>query len=507
MSKDAAAPVGPDLSEGISIAELSEGQPVFGHVGDTPVFLIREEDRISAYNAVCTHYGAPLVDGISHDGTLRCPWHHACFSLDDGEVLGGPALDPLPRRSVSVQDDRVSVGDVLKEDPLQRVETPTREPDTVVIVGAGAAGSSAAETLRRGGYKRSILLVDPDQAAPYDRPNLSKDYLAGEAPEDWIPLRPEGFYSDRGIQRINALVSEVDLDNRRVILKGGRSLPFGALILAPGSRPKTLPVPGADLDHVHTLRSLADCRQIIETAESADHAVVVGASFIGMEVAASLTVRGIQVTVVAPETIPFESVLGRDLGDFVKGLHEERGVSFRLENSVKEIRSDSVLLEDGSEVAANLVVVGIGVDPEVGLARKAGLEVDDGVVVDAFLRTSHVDVYAAGDIAQYPDPRLGRSVRIEHWSVAQRQGRTAARNILGKEEAFRDVPFFWTEHFGTPIAYVGHADGWDEAATEGDCEGGGCATEFRKNGKRLALATVNRDKLSLQTEVEMEEEG
>jgi NADPH-dependent 2,4-dienoyl-CoA reductase/sulfur reductase-like enzyme/nitrite reductase/ring-hydroxylating ferredoxin subunit len=509
MSKDGAPPSGPDLREGIPLSKLTDGEPVFGHVGDTPVFIIRQGDGISAFDAVCTHYGAALADGIVHEGTLRCPWHHACFSLEDGDVLGGPALDPLSRRSVSLKEneDRVTVGDILKEDPLQRVGTPTREPDTVIIVGAGAAGTSAAETLRREGYKRSIILIDSDPDAPYDRPNLSKDYLAGEAPEDWILLRPESFFSDRGIQRIQGLVSEVDPTNHQVLLDGGRRLPFGALILAPGSRPRTLPVPGSDLEHVHTLRSLADCRAIIESANSADSVAVIGASFIGMEVAASLKARGLPVTVIAPEKIPFQSVLGEELGTFIKGLHEEKGVSFRLESTVTEIRSDSVLLEDGSEVEADLVVVGIGVDPDLGLARKAGLKTEDGIVVDEFLRTSHIDVYAVGDVARYPEPRLGRSVRIEHWAVAQRQGRTAARNILGKEEPFTDVPFFWTKHFGTPVAYVGHGEGWDEVSRTGDCGGDGCSTLFQKNGKRLALATVFQDKLSLRTEAEMEKEA
>lgn len=507
MSNDAPPPVGPDLKEGIPLSDLSDGAPIFGHVGDKPVLVVRRGDGIAAYDAVCTHYGAPLAGGIAHHGTLRCPWHHACFSLAGGDVLGGPALDPLPRRSVSVQEDRVTVGDLLKEDPLKRVGTPSREPDTVVIVGAGAAGTSAAETLRREGYERSILLIDPDPDAPYDRPNLSKDFLSGEAPEEWIPLRPDGFFSDHGINRIHDLVSEVDTDNHRVSLEGGRSLPFGALILATGSRPRTLTVPGANLDHVHTLRSLADCRKIIQSTDSAKHAAVVGASFIGMEVAASLTARGISVTVIAPDKVPFQSILGQDLGAFIKGLHEERGVSFKLESTVEEIRSDSVVLADGSEVDANLVVVGIGVDPDLSLARKAGLEIDDGIVVDEFLRTSHIDVYAVGDIALYPEPRLGRPVRIEHWAVALRQGRTAARNILGKEEPFTDVPFFWTQHFGTPVAYIGHGEGWDETVHTGDCGEDGCSTLFRKEGTRLAVATVFQDERSLRTEVEMEEEG
>jgi apoptosis-inducing factor 3 len=508
MSADAAPAVGPDLQEGIPRSKLKEGEPFFGHVGDSPVYVLLDESgEIRAFNAVCTHYGAPLADGILADDTIRCPWHHARFCLADGSVEKGPAFNPLARRSVSVEGQMVKVGDPVDQDPLASRGRPPRSPESVVIVGAGAAGSSAAETLRRGGYAGSIHLVDPDPDAPYDRPNLSKDYLAGEAPEDWIPLRPAGFLEEHGIRRVPARVREVDLDNHWIVLENDETLPFGVLLLAPGARPRTLDVPGARADHVHTLRSLADCRAIISMAEASDRAVVVGASFIGLEVAAALRNRGLDVAVVAPEAVPFAHILGDDLGAFIRSLHEDEGVRFLLENTVREIREDAVVLEDGTELQADLVVVGIGVDPELDLARDAGLEVENGIVVDEFLRTSHPDVYAAGDAALYPEARLGERVRIEHWVLARRQGSTAALNMLGKEEPFRDAPFFWTEHYGTPVAYVGHGKGWDEAVKEGSCKDGGCSVAFRKDGRLLALATVFRDQMSLEVEAELESGG
>jgi len=506
MSKSSSKPVGPNFRAGVSRSQLKDGEPLFGRVGDNPVFLILRDRRIRAFDAVCTHYGGPLSDGLTVGHTVRCPWHHACFSLEDGGVEGGPAFNPLGRWEVSEENGTVRVGERLTRDPLTPRRTPVHRPDNVVIVGAGAAGSSAAETLRIEGYEGPVELVDPDPDAPYDRPNLSKDYLAGKAPEEWIPLRSRDFLEEHDIQRLVTPVLEIDLKNHLLTLGGEERIPFGALLLATGSRPRRLDVPGHERPHVHTLRTLADCRSIIRKAEEADHVVVVGASFIGMEVAASLRIREMDVTVVAPDEVPFERTLGQDLGRFLQSLHEEKGVRFRMGHRVKEIGEDQVILDDETVIPSGMVVVGIGVDPELDLARRAGLEVEDGIVVDEYLRTSHVDVFAAGDAAFYPEPRRGNRVRIEHWVVAQRQGRTAARNILGREEAFTDVPFFWTEHFGQPVAYVGHGAGWDEAIKKGACDGDGCSVVFRESGRRLAVATVYRDEASLRAEAEMEEE-
>jgi NADPH-dependent 2,4-dienoyl-CoA reductase/sulfur reductase-like enzyme/nitrite reductase/ring-hydroxylating ferredoxin subunit len=507
MSKSSSNPGGPDLRAGVPRSELKEGEPIFGHVGEDPVFLVLRGREIRAYDGKCTHYGGPLSDGIIVGGTIRCPWHHACFSLEDGGVEGGPAFNPLRQWEVSEEVGKVRVGDRIARDPLVPRRTPRRHPDSVIIVGAGAAGSSAAETLRTEGYDGPVKLVDPDPDAPYDRPNLSKDYLAGKAPEEWIPLRSREFLEDHDIQRLVAPVRGLDLENHFLTLEGDERIPFGALLLATGSRPRRLQVPGGDRSHVHTLRSLEDSRSIIQAAEKVHRVVVVGASFIGMEAAASLRMRGLEVTVAAPEKHPFEKTLGKDLGGFLRSVHEEHGVRFRMARRIKEVREEVVVLDDGTELPADLVVVGIGVDPELELARQAGLQVEDGIVVDEYLRTSHTDVFAAGDVALYPEPRTGRRVRIEHWAVARRQGRTAARNILGREEALLDVPFFWTEHYGVPVAYVGHGVEWDEAIKKGACEDGGCAVVFRKNGRRQALATVYRDEESLRAEAEMEEEA
>ncbi len=414
------APQGPDLTAGVPLEELGEGQPLFGHADGSPAYLVRAGGEVRAFGAACTHYGAPLADGLVADGVIHCPWHHACFAAVDGSVRGGPAFNPLPPLGVEVRDGRAFVGEATERDPLATDAAPHPFEGPVVIVGAGPAGTTAAETLRREGYRGALHLVDPDPEAPYDRPNLSKDYLAGTAPAEWLPLRPGSFFEDHGVERVVSRAVRLDPGKRQVTLESGRTLDYGALLLATGAVPRTLEVPGGELPHVHTLRTLDDCRGIIRAAEESGRAVVVGASFIGMEVAASLRSRGLDVTVVAPEEVPFGRTLGPDLGGFLQGIHEEEGVRFRLGRSVREIRPGTVVLDDGSEIEGDLVVVGVGVDPDTGLARAAGLQVDRGIVVDPYLRTSVPGVFAAGDSARFPDPRTGTKVRIEHWVVAGR---------------------------------------------------------------------------------------
>ena len=495
---------GPDLRQGVALDALPEGAPFLGHADGEPVLLVRNGGVVHAIGATCTHWGGPLAEGLVVGDTIRCPWHHACFSLRTGEALGAPALNPVACWAVEVRDGIVRVTGKEEHPPLSPRGRSADGPESVVIIGAGAAGSTAAEMLRREGYAGPVTLVDPDAAAPYDRPNLSKDYLAGNAPEEWIPLRPEGFYAEHGIERVAARAEAIDTTARTVTLADGRTLRYGALLLATGSAPVRLRIPGADLPHVHVLRSLDDCRAIIRAAQQARRAVVLGASFIGMEVAAALRMRGLEVTVVAPESVPFLRTLGPALGAAIQRVHQSHGVAFRLGHIAAEITPSHVRLDDGETLPAELVVVGIGVRPETTLAQAAGLEVDDGVVVNAYLETSAPGVYAAGDIARWPDPRTGERIRVEHWAVAQRQGQAAARNILGKREPYADVPFFWTQHWDMPIAYVGYAAAWDEARVDGNPAALDCAVTYVRNGRELAFATIGRDRASLRAEAEMQ---
>jgi NADPH-dependent 2,4-dienoyl-CoA reductase/sulfur reductase-like enzyme len=389
-----------------------------------------------------------------------------------------------------------------------RVAPRADAPQSIVIVGGGAAGFAAAEMLRRQQYRGRIVMLSDDDAAPVDRPNLSKDYLAGNAPEEWVPLRGDTFYAEHEIDlRLRARVAGFDPRRRTVALADGSTLGYDRLLLATGAEPIRLPLPGMDLAHVFTLRTLADCRAIIARAAGARRAVVMGASFIGMEVAASLRARGIETHVVAPEKRPLERVLGAPLGDFVRGLHEEHGVVFHLEDTATAIEPRRVVLKSGASIDADLVVAGVGVRPRVALAEAAGLAIDRGVAVNAYLETSVPGVFAAGDIARWPDPRSGAAIRVEHWAVAQRQGQTAALNMLGARQAFDAVPFFWSQHYDVPINYVGHAQEWDELEVEGDIGARDCLVRYKSKGRVLAVASIYRDRASLLAEAALERAG
>ena len=506
MADDQAKPSGPDLTQGVALAELADGAMLAGHVGEEQVLLARAGTEVFAVAAQCSHYHGPLAEGLLVGDTVRCPWHHACFSLRTGEALRAPALSPIDCWSVEQRDGKIFVrGKRSDVKPAPRGKPAATPPGRIVIVGGGAAGFAAAEMLRRQDYKGGIVMLSNDDAGPVDRPNLSKDYLAGNAPEEWIPLRGDDFYSDNAIElRLKANVTAIDPRNREVVLADGGKVAYDRLLLATGAEPVRLPTPGADQPHVHTLRSLADSRAIVELAKTARRAVVIGASFIGLEAAASLRARKVEVHVVAPEKRPMERVLGPAMGDFVRALHEEHGVVFHLEDTVAAIDGKQVKLKSGGTLEADLVVMGVGVRPRLDLAEKAGLTLDRGIAVDAFLETSAPGIFAAGDIARWPDPHRGQAIRVEHWVVAERQGQTAALNMLGLREKFDAVPFFWSQHYDIPINYVGHAEKWDELAVDGDIAGKDCLLRFRLGGRTLAAASIFRDVASLQAEVAME---
>ena len=506
MAQDEAKPTGPDLSQGISLDQLADGKMLVGHVGGEDVLLVRRGKDIFAVGAHCTHYHGPLVDGLVVGDTVRCPWHHACFDLRTGEALEAPALSPIACWPVEQRDGKIWVSEKREQpQPKPRGKIAGSAPEKIVIVGGGAAGFAAAEMLRREHYQGSIAMLSSDDALPYDRPNLSKDYLAGSAPFDYVPLRQESFYLENNIEtRLGQAVFDIDIRAHEVALTGGDKVPYDRLLLATGAEPVRLSIPGADQPHVRTLRSLADCQALIEYAKSARRVVVIGASFIGLEVTAALRARELEVHVVAPEKRPMERILGPQMGDFVRSLHEEHGVHFHLEETVTAIDGKRVKLKGGDTLDADLVVVGIGVRPRLELAEKAGLKTERGVVVDQYLQASEPDIYAAGDIARWPDPHCREDIRVEHWVVAERQGQAAALNMLGFGAPFTAVPFFWSQHYDVPINYVGHAEKWDEIVIDGDISGKDCLLRFKREGRVLAVASIFRDVESLQAEVMME---
>src|SRR5215475_4993903 len=503
MAEQQSPPAGPDLTKGIALTELS-GKMLVGHVGDDEILLVASGSEIFAIDAHCSHYHGPLVDGIVAGESVRCPWHHACFDLRTGEAARAPALGALSVWKVEREGDRIVVRE-KREQPKPRMKGAVETPGRIVIVGGGAAGFAAAEMLRRQDYRGSITMLSNDDAPPVDRPNLSKDYLAGSAPEDWLPLRRDDFYKDSAIDlHLKTEVTSIDPRGRNVVLADGKSVAFDRLLLATGAEPVRLPIPGAEQPHVHVLRSLADSRAIIANAKAARHAVVIGASFIGLEVAAALRARDIEVHVVGLEQRPMERVLGPELGDFVRALHEEHGVIFHLGDTVTAIEGKRATLKSGGTLEADLVVVGVGVRPRLALAEQAGLAIDRGVSVNAFLETSVPGIYAAGDIARWPDPHSGENIRVEHWVVAERQGQTAALNLMGHREAFDAVPFFWSQHYDIPINYLGHAESWDELKIDGDIKAKDCRLDYKLNGRVLAVASIFRDMDSLKAEVAME---
>jgi NADPH-dependent 2,4-dienoyl-CoA reductase/sulfur reductase-like enzyme/nitrite reductase/ring-hydroxylating ferredoxin subunit len=499
---DEKKPSGPDLTRAVSLAEFKDGK-LLGHVGEEDVLLVLAGEEVFAIEPACSHYHGPLAEGLVVGDTIRCPWHHACFSLRTGEATRAPALNALAVWEVTRDKDAVRVQ--RKREVPQPASPAAPAPDRFVIVGGGAAGFAAAEMLRREGFAGAITMLSDDGAMPADRPNLSKDYLAGNAPEDWLPLRGEDYYRQVDIDlRLNTSVTAIDPKARKVTLGNGDTLPFDKLLLATGAEPVRLPIPGVDQPHVHMLRSVADSRAIIEAAGSARRALVIGASFIGLEVAASLRARKIEVHVVAPEERPMQRILGAEMGDFVRALHEENGVHFHLKDTVEKLEGKHAVLKSGGHIEADLVVVGVGVKPRLALAEQAGLAIDRGVRVNEYLETSAPGIFAAGDIARWPDPHSGESIRVEHWVVAERQGQTAARNMLGRQERFDAVPFFWSQHYDVPINYVGHAESFDDIAVEGSISGKDCLLKYRKDGRVLAVASIYRDLDNLKAELEME---
>ncbi len=500
---DEAKPYTPDFARGIAVDAIPEGGLLAGAVGDEPVLLTRIGDQVRAFSGRCTHLGAPLADGLVVDGAVRCPWHHACFDLKSGQAVAAPAFDPLPAFAVECDGITARVQGELA--PLSEIVNAAAPGGPgMVIVGGGAAAYAAAVALRRLGARESIIVISNETHGPYDRTLLTKDYLDGKFGDDHLPIAKTSL-ADLGIELLSgSTVESIDRANKNVVLGDGRLVPYAKLLLATGAEPVRLDVPGADLPHVGTLRSLDDCRALLGRIEGAATVVVVGSSFIGLEAAASLRSRGLDVTVVTPEDMPMAKKIGAELSQAIMAVHRAKGVRFQLGAEVVRIGPRHVTLKDGTELPADAVVIGVGVKPRTALAEAAGLTVEDGVMVDAFLRTSDPDILAAGDIARWPDPVSSRPVRVEHWVVAERKGEAAAATMAGRVTAFADVPFFWSKHFDFSFRYVGHAETWDTTRIEGDLAAGNAIVVFVKNARALAVATVGQDLKALEIERDMQ---
>ena len=500
MAHSDSMPPGPDFSLGVPQVQVPAEGVLAGRVGEEAVLLSRLDGAYHAVSGTCTHYGAPLAQGLVTGDEVRCPWHHACFSLRTGRARKAPALSPLAVWKVEVEGDRVFVR--AKEEARPAPPKPRTPRERIMIVGGGAAGFAAAQRLRELGHAGSLVVLSADDAGPYDRPNLSKDYLAGEAPEEWIPLKDEDFYKDHGIElRLGTEVVSADAKSRELRTKDGEVFRYDALLLATGAEPRNLPLPGFDRASVYTLRSLADARAIIQACAGAKSVALVGAGFIGLEAAGALRHRGLEVHVIAPEAVPMERALGAELGRLVAGLHAAAGVLFHLQAKVKEYDGQAVVLDDGTRVPAEVVLVGAGVAPRTQLAALLGLKVEEGIVVNDRLQTSEPDVYAAGDVARFP--WQGEMARVEHWVHAQRMGQRAAANILGADEPFADVPFFWTAHQDLNLRYCGYAGKWDEMKVDGDLQAKEFTARYYRGGTLVAAASAGRDLENLEIEKQL----
>ena len=473
-------------------SDLPEGASRTMEAFGSTLLLSRFEGEISAVSATCRHAGAPLAQGVRNGTRVVCPWHKATFCLRTGAVLEPPALDALERFAAVVEGGRIKLS---RAGPAPK---PTMAADArcFVIVGAGAAGAMAAQTLREEGFGGRVVMLDQANRVPYDRTVLSKYALSGEPGAEKSPLQSQAFYREHGIERVTAEVTRIDPAAKRIECADGSALTYDAALVATGGTPRKPDLPGAEFGGVFLLRSRADADAILAEAERSRRAVILGASFIGMEVAASLRERGLEVTVVGHEDVPFAKQLGPEIGRAMQAMHERQGVQFRLGHSITALQGDgmvrSVALEGGETLPADLVVVGFGVRPATSFITGLPLNDDGSISVDAELRAAD-GLYAAGDIARFPHRGDGPPIRVEHWRVAEQHGRVAALNMLGRALRYAVTPVFWTIQYLKRVDYIGHASSWDEVVLHGDLEAPEFLAYFVKDGSVAAAAGMGRD--------------
>lgn len=450
-------------------ADLAQDRATQIEIGNTKIILVRMGEQIRAFQGECPHAGAPLADGAICNGKLICPWHKAAFAVDNGSLCEPPALDHLQRYPARIVDGQVEVDDQPVSIPDDR---PPGYERRFVIIGAGAAGTAAACALREKGFAGRLIVIDPQRDPGYDRTALSKFVIAGDMQPGEVPaLRDDDFYREQSIQRVQAKVTALDAHGKRLTLDDGQHIDYDAALIATGGIAKKPAQPGADLPQVLTLRSRDDAQAVLDAARPGASAVIIGDSFIGLEAASALRKRGLSVTLLARHETPFQKQFGERVGTAVRRLHEQNGVLFRTH--VEAIRFEgqhaleTVVLNNGERLSADLVLVGTGVHPATDFVQGRQHEEDGSLRVDANMQVCE-GLWAAGDIATFP--MAGAPVRIEHWRLAQQHARIAAQNMLGGHQRYEDVPFFWTFHFGKRIDYLGHAEQWDDIIFSGEPE-------------------------------------
>lgn len=477
-------------------SDLKNGEPISRKVGDKEILLVRVGHRVFACGGKCTHYGAPLADGVMTDHTITCPWHNSMFDVRTGNMMLPPALEHLAQYPVKVENGEIFVGRPTKTlfPKLERITD-----RTFAIIGAGAAGNAAAETLRREGFDGRIVLITRESDYPYDRPNLSKDYLAGQIAPEWVPLRSRKFYANHHIEvLLNHEVTGLDPGLKLIHFAEGKPLAYDRLLIATGGIPRNQDVPGTDLKGYVLLRTLTDANVLIAAAEQANKAVIVGGGFIGLETAASLQARKVAAEVVIREEAPLVKTFGERIGRFIQSIHEKQGVKFHVNKIVKEIvgtdKVQAVILSDGTRVDTDIVLAGLGITPAVEFLEQTGIVEDGAVPVDNRLQTRVENVFAAGDIAVVPTPPHGAPMRVEHWVVAEREGQHAARTMMGSPMPYSEIPFFWTKQYEYSFRYIGHAERYDRVAYRGNVEEGKFLAGYYQDGSLKAVAGLKMDR-------------
>ncbi|XP_043345998.1 apoptosis-inducing factor 3 isoform X2 [Cervus elaphus] len=508
------------------VKDLENGQMREVELGWGKVLLLKDNGEFHALGHKCPHYGAPLVKGVLSRGRVRCPWHGACFSVSSGDLEDFPGLDSLHKFQVKIEKEKVYVRASKQALQLQRrtkVMATCISPSAghsgstnVLIVGAGAAGLVCAETLRQEGFSDRIVLCTLDRYLPYDRPKLSKLPRARwppgpissrhprqslDAQPEQLALRPKEFFRAHGIEVLTeAQVVTVDVRNKKAVFKDGFKLEYSKLLLAPGSSPKTLNCKGKDVENVFTIRTPEDANRVVRLARGRN-AVVVGAGFLGMEVAAYLTEKAHSVSVVELEETPFRRFLGERVGRALMRMFENNRVKFYMQTEVSELRAQEgklkeVVLKSSKVVRADVCVVGIGAVPATGFLRQSGISLDSRgfIPVNKMMQTNIPGVFAAGDAVTFPLAwRNSRKVNIPHWQMAHAQGRVAAQNMLAQEAEISTVPYLWTAMFGKSLRYAGYGEGFDDVIIQGDLDELKFVAFYTKGDEVISVASMNYD--------------
>jgi apoptosis-inducing factor 3 len=484
-------------------SDLQAGEMRVVEVCDEKLLLLRTFDgRWRAFEPTCPHAGAPLEKGALCGSRLICPWHKSCFSAVDGALLESPSLESLPSYFLEIVGEEVRVdpgsSTQMKYSPDHGKASP-RADQTFVILGGGAAGTAAVKELRSLGFAGRLVMISQEDRAPYDRTLLSKMYLSGKADAKQLPLRPENLLSDCAVDFLVAEVDQVDPESRTIRFKEETipSLQYDEALVATGGKPKLLPMASKGSQPL-LLRSVEDANRVIAAAEQAETAVLIGASFISMEVASAFRERSLSVTIVSEENIPLLKQLGPEMGRLLLEKHLQKGIRFLPETKVISIRkvgsSSTIKLSSNDELRADLVVSGIGIEPATTFLKKISRGEDQSVAVDASMRimgASHI--FAAGDVASFPLPENGRRLRIEHWRVAQEQARTAAANMMGLEKTYSGVPYFWTYHYGVRYEFFGRMPDQSQLVIDGDLEEPKFVAAYVREGRCEAVFSANRE--------------